>query len=57
MRQAVAYGHLVPAASGRARDALDNAFRDARMCPKVPPEISDYAEPQVSAVGDGRVGL
>jgi integrase len=28
------YGHLVPEASGRARDALDNAFRLARMCPR-----------------------
>jgi integrase len=25
------YGHLVPEASGRARDALDNAFREARL--------------------------
>ncbi len=24
------YGHLVPEASGRARDALDKAFRSAR---------------------------
>jgi len=31
------YGHLVPEASGRARDALDNAFRDARMCPESAP--------------------
>jgi hypothetical protein len=28
------YGHLVPEASGRARDALDNAFRSARVCPQ-----------------------
>jgi integrase len=31
------YGHLVPEASGRARDALDNAFRLARMCPESAP--------------------
>jgi integrase len=31
------YGHLVPEASGRARDALDNAFRVARMCPQSAP--------------------
>lgn len=31
------YGHLVPEASGRARDALDNAFRLARMCPQSAP--------------------
>jgi integrase len=31
------YGHLVPEASGRARDALDNAFRLARMCPRSAP--------------------
>ena len=27
------YGHLVPEASGRARDALDRAFASARVCP------------------------
>jgi integrase len=27
------YGHLVPEASGRARDALDRAFAQVRMCP------------------------
>lgn len=26
------YGHLVPEASGRARDALDRAFARARVC-------------------------
>jgi integrase len=26
------YGHLVPEASGRARDALDKAFAETRMC-------------------------
>ena len=31
------YGHLVPEASGRARDALDNAFRPARVCPESAP--------------------
>jgi integrase len=31
------YGHLVPEASGRARDALDNAFCFARMCPQNAP--------------------
>ena len=31
------YGHLVPEASGRARDALDNAFRLTRMCPQSAP--------------------
>jgi len=34
------YGHLVPEASGRARDALDNAFRSARMCPESAPTAS-----------------
>ena len=37
------YGHLVPEASGRARDALDNAFRlDAhvpRKCPRRSPTL------------------
>jgi integrase len=31
------YGHLVPEASGRARDALGNAFRLARVCPESAP--------------------
>jgi integrase len=31
------YGHLVPEASGRARDALDHAFRLARTCPQSAP--------------------
>jgi hypothetical protein len=31
------YGHLVPEASGRARDALDRAFAGARMCPESAP--------------------
>ena len=34
------YGHLVPEASGRARDALDNAFRLARVCPQSAPADS-----------------
>ena len=31
------YGHLVPKASGRARDALDRAFALAAMCPQSAP--------------------
>ena len=31
------YGHLVPEASGRARDALDRAFAPAAMCPQSAP--------------------
>lgn len=31
------YGHLVPEASGRARDALDRAFARARVCPESAP--------------------
>ena len=31
------YGHLVPEASGRARDALDRAFGPAAMCPQSAP--------------------
>lgn len=31
------YGHLVPEASGRARDALDRAFASAGMCPESAP--------------------
>ena len=31
------YGHLVPEASGRARDALDRAFASAGMCPASAP--------------------
>ncbi len=34
------YGHLVPEASGRARDALDRAFSQARMCPQSAPATS-----------------
>jgi len=34
------YGHLVPEASGRARDALDRAFGEARMCPGSAPATS-----------------
>jgi len=30
-------GHLVPEASARARDALDNVFRPARVCPESTP--------------------
>jgi integrase len=31
------YGHLVPEASGRTRDALDRAFAWAGMCPESAP--------------------
>lgn len=31
------YGHLVPEASGRARDALDKAFAGTRVCPQCAP--------------------
>jgi integrase len=31
------YGHLVPEASGRARDALDKAFGHISMCPQSAP--------------------
>lgn len=31
------YGHLVPEASGRARDALDKAFAGMRVCPQSAP--------------------
>jgi integrase len=31
------YGHLVPEADGRARDALDRAFTWAAMCPQSAP--------------------
>jgi DNA/RNA endonuclease G (NUC1) len=51
------YGHLVPEASGRARDALDNAFRLARVCPQSAPLLNDIAKAQVRAMGGGRAGL
>jgi integrase len=47
------YGHLVPEASGRARDALDDAFRLARMCPQSAPPLHDSAKVQVSGGGGG----
>ncbi len=31
------YEHLVPEASGRARDALDKAFAGTRVCPQRAP--------------------
>jgi integrase len=31
------YGHLVPQASGRARDALHKAFAGTRVCPQCAP--------------------
>ena len=34
------YGHLVPEASGRARDALDRAFGQIAMCPQSAPDAS-----------------
>jgi hypothetical protein len=33
------YGHLVPGASGRARNALDRAFAPSVMCPQSAPAI------------------
>ena len=51
------YGHLVPAASGRARDALDKAFGQAGMCPEVPRAPREQVAPQVSGAGGGRAGL
>jgi hypothetical protein len=51
------YGNLVPEASGRARDALDHAFRLARMCPQVPPALHDPVKAQVSGGGGGRADL
>jgi integrase len=47
------YGHLVPEASGRARDALDNAFRVASMCPQSAPPLYELAKAQVSGEGGG----
>lgn len=36
------YGHLVPEASGRARDALDKAFAGTRVrAPHVPPDATE----------------
>ena len=34
------YGHLVPEASGRARDALDRAFGQITVCPESAPDAS-----------------
>jgi integrase len=52
------YGHLVPEASGRARDALDKAFAAVLHVPPMCPERSTkIAAPQVNAVGSGRAGL
>ena len=52
------YGHLVPEASGRARDALDKAFAGTRVCaPNVPLSASGLAETQVRSAGGGRAGL
>ena len=34
------YGHLVPEASGRARDALDRTFGTGVMCPESAPDDS-----------------
>jgi hypothetical protein len=52
------YGHLVPEASGRARDALDKAFAGTRVCaPNVPRMLPSPAEMQVRGAGGGRAGL
>jgi integrase len=52
------YGHLVPEASGRARDALGKAFAGTRVCaPNVPPDATGSAAMQVRSVGGGRAGL
>jgi integrase len=51
------YGHLVPEASGRARDALDRAFSSASVPPMCPETVGTEAATQVSGVGGGRAGL
>lgn len=52
------YGHLVPEASGRARDALDRVFVTASDVPSMCPEGEGaQAPPQVNGEGNGRVGL
>ncbi len=52
------YGHLVPEASGRARDALAKAFAGTRLCPQSAParNLSTTAA-QVRGLGGGRAGL
>jgi hypothetical protein len=48
------HGHLVPEASGQARDALDRAFALAAMCPqKCPGHLLTGFQPQVSAIQRG----
>lgn len=51
------YGHLVPEASGRARDALDNAFQNARVPPMCPRRDPGTVAAQVRDSGGGRAGL
>ena len=52
------YGHLVPEASARARDALDKAFAGTRVCPqKCPHGCLSPAALQVRTIGDGRASL
>jgi hypothetical protein len=48
------YGHLVPEASGRARDAWTTRSGPPSMRPD---ETARRAAPQVGGLGSGRVGL
>jgi len=47
----------VPEASGRARDALDKAFRSVLHVPRCARPILKSASAQVSGLGGGRAGL
>jgi integrase len=47
------YGHLVPEASGRARDALDKAFDFGACAPDVPQGPGDSTGPQVRSLEGG----
>jgi integrase len=51
------YGHLVPEASGRARDALDRAFASADVPLMCPQTAGSQTAMQVSGQGGGRAGL
>lgn len=51
------YGHLVPEASGRARDALNRAFSSASVPPMCPETVGIQVAMQVSGAGGGRAGL
>ena len=42
--------HLVPEASGRARDALDRAFAHPRMCPESAHRLVILVPPQVRII-------